>query len=136
MHVSVACRRVGRRRFCRSHMPAQASRGSVEAFRAEPRAVGNTERHMPKQYSLGGRGAPERPGGRPRGHNEPSPRQTLRERLAALRNVKPFLASVWQTSPALSIASIVLRLGRSLLPVATLYVGKLIIDEVTHLLRA
>jgi len=91
---------------------------------------------MPRQYSLGGRVAPERPGGRPRGHQETPPKQTVRERLAALRNVRPFLASVWRTSPALCVASILLRLGRALLPVATLYVGKLIIDEVTRLLHA
>ena len=91
---------------------------------------------MPRQYSLGGRVAPERPGGRPRGHQEPPPKQSVRERLAALRNVGPFLSSVWRTSPPLCIASIVLRLGRALLPVATLYVGKLIIDEVTRLLHA
>ncbi|MEP6938394.1 MAG: ABC transporter ATP-binding protein [Rudaea sp.] len=60
----------------------------------------------------------------------------MRERLAALRNVGPFISSVWQTSPALCVASIVLRLVRALLPVITLYVGKLIIDEVTRILHA
>ena len=89
---------------------------------------------MPRQYSLGGRVAPER--GRPRGSKEPPPKDSLRERLGALRNIGPFIASVWHTSPALCIASIVLRLVRALLPVVTLYVGKLIIDEVTHLLRS
>jgi ATP-binding cassette, subfamily B, bacterial len=88
---------------------------------------------MPRQYSLGGRVAPERAS--VRGHQEPPPKQSLRERLAALRNVGPFISSVWRTSPFLCIASIVLRLLRALLPVVTLYVGKLIIDEVTHLLR-
>ncbi len=85
---------------------------------------------MPRQYSLGGRVAPER--AVPHGKQEPPPKQTLRERLAALRNVPPFIASVWRTSPLLCVASIVLRLARALLPVATLFVGKLIIDEVTH----
>ncbi len=89
---------------------------------------------MPKQYSLGGRVAPERSG--PRGKQEPPPKQSVRERLAALRNVPPFIRSVWRTSPWLCIASILLRLIRALLPVVTLYVGKLIIDEVTHLLHA
>ena len=37
---------------------------------------------------------------------------------------------VWRTSPALTVANLLLRLVRALLPVATLYVGKLIIDEV------
>ncbi|HEY8009468.1 MAG TPA: ABC transporter ATP-binding protein [Rudaea sp.] len=74
--------------------------------------------------------------GAPRGHNEPPPKQTLRERFVALRNVPPYLRSIWNTSPLLSFATIVLRFTRALLPVFTLYVGKLIIDEVTHLLRA
>lgn len=89
---------------------------------------------MPRQYSLGGRVAPER-GGRPRGSKEPPPKDSLRERLGALRNIGPFVSSVWRTSPLLCVATIALRLVRALLPVVTLYVGKLIIDEVTHLLR-
>ncbi|HEX4331994.1 MAG TPA: ABC transporter ATP-binding protein [Usitatibacter sp.] len=54
----------------------------------------------------------------------------MRERVGALRNLPPFLKLVWQTSPAISVAVIVLRLVRALLPVATLYVGALIIDAV------
>src|SRR2546423_8443744 len=55
---------------------------------------------------------------------------SIRERVGALRNLPPFLKLVWQTSPAISVALIVLRLIRALLPVATLYVGALIIDAV------
>ena len=40
---------------------------------------------------------------------------------------------VWKTSPALTLASLGLRLIRALLPVAMLYVGKLIIDSALHL---
>ncbi|HKG94810.1 MAG TPA: ABC transporter ATP-binding protein [Gemmatimonadaceae bacterium] len=54
----------------------------------------------------------------------------MRERVGALRNLPPFLRLVWQTSPALTVGTLVLRLLRALLPVATLFVGKLIIDEV------
>ncbi len=89
---------------------------------------------MPRQYTMGGRAASGASASQ--GHQEPAPKQTLRERLAALRNVPPYLRSIWDTSPGLSIATIVLRLVRALLPVVTLYVGKLIIDEVTHLIRA
>ena len=83
---------------------------------------------MPRQYSQGGRatGAPAPLGG---GHQPPQAR-TLRERFGALRNLPPFLALVWQTSHALTIGTLALRLVRALLPVATLFVGKLIIDEV------
>ena len=60
-------------------------------------------------------------------------RKSLRERVGALRNLPPFLRQVWETSPALTLASLSLRLVRALLPVVTLYVGKLIIDEAIRL---
>lgn len=69
------------------------------------------------------------------GRHQPLPQQTLRERFAALRNLPPFLRSIWETSRWLTVASVLLRLARALLPVATLYVGKLIIDEVVHQTR-
>lgn len=53
-----------------------------------------------------------------------------RERIAALKNIPPLLRLVWTTSPALTVATVVLRLVAALLPVATLYVAKLIIDRV------
>lgn len=52
--------------------------------------------------------------------------------MVALRNVPPFLGLVWRTSPFLTVSTLVVRLLRALLPVMTLYVGKLIIDEVVR----
>lgn len=63
----------------------------------------------------------------------PDSRPSLRERMAALRNLPPFLRQVWRTSPALTLTSLGLRLIRALMPLAMLYVGKLIIDEAVHL---
>ncbi|HUR82132.1 MAG TPA: ABC transporter ATP-binding protein [Thermoanaerobaculia bacterium] len=63
----------------------------------------------------------------------PRPEHSLRERLGALRNIPPFLRLIWQTSRALTIANVVLRLVRAVLPVVLLFVGKLIIDEVIAL---
>ena len=60
---------------------------------------------------------------------------TWRERLGALRNLPPFLAMVWGSSRGLTATTVAVRLVRALLPVATLFVGKLIIDEVVHLTR-
>src|SRR5436190_8136589 len=80
---------------------------------------------MPRQYSMGGRAPPQGIGRIP--GQAPS---SIRERVRALRNIPPFLKLVWQTSPAISVALVVLRLIRALLPVATLYVGALIIDAV------
>lgn len=58
---------------------------------------------------------------------------SLRERFDALRNLPPFLRQIWSTSPGLTLMTLGLRLVRALLPVATLYVGKLIIDEAVRL---
>jgi len=66
----------------------------------------------------------------------PGKRPSFRERMNAMRNLPPFLRQVWQTSPALTLASLCLRLLRAALPVAMLYVGKLIIDEAVRLAGA
>ncbi|MEJ5207588.1 ABC transporter ATP-binding protein [Denitratimonas sp. CY0512] len=63
----------------------------------------------------------------------PAQSQSLRQRVTALRNLAPFLAQVWQTSRLLTTATVCLRLIRALLPVTTLYIAKLIIDEVIAL---
>ena len=63
-------------------------------------------------------------------------RQSWRKRFGALRNLPPFLALVWRTSPSLAVSQALLRIARALLPVVTLYVGKLIIDEVVVLVQA
>jgi ATP-binding cassette subfamily B protein len=62
----------------------------------------------------------------------PRPAQELswRARLASLRNIRPLLRMVWETSPPLVMASTVFRLLRALLPLAMLWVSKLIIDGV------
>jgi ATP-binding cassette subfamily B protein len=60
---------------------------------------------------------------------------SLKERFAALSNLPAFFKLVWETSPAMMITSSLLRIARSALPVAILYVGKLIIDEVIALNR-
>ncbi len=95
---------------------------------------------MPRQYTMGGRSAPGTPppdrGG---GRGAPPPLaapKTLRERFVALRNLPPFLRELWRASPFLLCSDLALRVVRALLPVATLFVGKLIIDEVVRLLAA
>ncbi|HSC36215.1 MAG TPA: hypothetical protein VLD19_00035, partial [Chitinophagaceae bacterium] len=55
---------------------------------------------------------------------------SLKERLSALRNLPRFFKLVWQTSPGMTIINALLRLLRSAIPLAVLYVAKLIIDEV------
>ncbi|MGH8080043.1 MAG: ABC transporter ATP-binding protein, partial [Lysobacter sp.] len=72
-------------------------------------------------------------GGAPRPGKDNGGKPSLRERFNALRNLPPFLRQIWATSPALTLITLGLRLIRALLPVATLYVGKLIIDEAVRL---
>src|SRR5579862_331443 len=55
---------------------------------------------------------------------------TWRSRLASLRNIRPLLGMVWETSPALVLTTTLLRLVRALLPLSMLCVSKLILDGV------
>jgi ATP-binding cassette subfamily B protein len=55
------------------------------------------------------------------------------ERLAALRNVPPVLRIVWQSGPLVVFLGLVLRLITSLVPLAALWITKLIIDNIVHI---
>ena len=55
-----------------------------------------------------------------------------RERLAALRNVPPVLRIVWQSGPLVVSLGLVFRLISSLIPLAALWITKLIIDGIVH----
>ncbi len=59
-----------------------------------------------------------------------------RERFAALGNLPAFFRLVWAVSPALFLANALLRLIRAAIPATTLYIGKLLIDEVVRLSAA
>jgi len=65
----------------------------------------------------------------------PVPRISLKERLLALGNLPGFFKLIWQTSPWMTSLSFLLRIFKSVLPLSTLYVTKLIIDEVVALNR-
>ena len=56
-----------------------------------------------------------------------------RERFAALGNLPAFFRLVWEVSPPLFLGNAALRLVRAAIPAATLYIGKLLIDEVVQL---
>ena len=61
------------------------------------------------------------------------PKPSGRNRLGALRTLPAFVASLWRTSRRLTATSLALRLARAGLPVVSLFVAKLIIDEVVRL---
>jgi ATP-binding cassette, subfamily B, bacterial len=54
------------------------------------------------------------------------------ERLSALRQVPPVLAIVWRSGPVVVALGLVFRLLASLLPIALLWIAKLIIDRIVH----
>jgi ATP-binding cassette subfamily B protein len=58
---------------------------------------------------------------------------SLKERFGALKNLPPFLREIWATSKRLTLTSMGLRLIRAFMPIVTLYIGKLIIDEAVRL---
>ncbi len=59
-----------------------------------------------------------------------NPLPPVRERLAAFRYIPPFLRMVWATKPAYGLGIVCVRGISAFLPVAMLWVGKLIIDTV------
>ena len=65
-----------------------------------------------------------------RGRNAPPETPTLRERIFVLRNIPPFVKLIWQTHRGFTFSMVLLRLARAFVPVAMLWVGKLIIDAV------
>jgi len=59
-----------------------------------------------------------------------SERPTMRQQVEALRYVPPLLTMVWETHRGYTLTMAALRLLRSAIPVATLWVGKLILDAI------
>lgn len=57
-------------------------------------------------------------------------RTSFRESFQALKYLPPFFKLIWQTSRKLTIGNIVLRVSQAVFPLAMLFVGKLIIDEI------
>jgi ATP-binding cassette subfamily B protein len=68
-----------------------------------------------------------------RGGRKPEePRLGWRARLQALRHVPRLLRLVWSTEPRYVAGILALRVARSLVPLAVLWIGKLIVDEVVR----
>ncbi len=64
------------------------------------------------------------------GRRPAEPRPSWRERLQALRHLPRLLRMVWETEPRYVVGILVLRILRAGIPLAVLWVGKLIVDEV------
>ncbi|HOK47461.1 MAG TPA: ABC transporter ATP-binding protein, partial [Bryobacteraceae bacterium] len=59
-----------------------------------------------------------------------------RQRLSALRNIPPVLGIVWASGPWIVTAGIALRIISALIPVAVMWVAKLIVDTLVATLAS
>jgi ATP-binding cassette subfamily B protein len=64
------------------------------------------------------------------GRKPDAPRPSWGERLRALRHLRTLLRLVWTTQPRYVVGILALRVVRAGVPVAVLWVGKLIVDQV------
>jgi ATP-binding cassette subfamily B protein len=64
------------------------------------------------------------------GRKPDTPTPSWRERLRALRHLRTLLRLVWTTEPKYVVGILALRVVRAGVPVAVLWVGKLIVDQV------
>src|SRR5688500_5567522 len=65
-----------------------------------------------------------------RGRRRPEKPASRRERIAALRHLPALAKLIWETHRGYTVAMMLLRLSRAFVPVATFWVGKLILDTV------
>src|SRR5215210_1779413 len=70
--------------------------------------------------------------GNGRGRMPAAPDASWRERLQALRHLPKLLRMVWDTEPRYVVGILLLRVARSAVPLAVLWIGKLIVDEVVR----
>jgi ATP-binding cassette subfamily B protein len=64
----------------------------------------------------------------PQGKN--GQKTSFKDSILSLKHLPRFFMMIWQTSKSLTLTNILLRLFKAAIPLAMLYVGKLIIDEV------
>lgn len=60
---------------------------------------------------------------------------SFKDQFAALRNLPGFFRMIWETHSGYTLTTIFLRLVKAGIPLAMLYVGKEIIDEILHLIE-
>jgi len=67
---------------------------------------------------------------------QPKDKKKFFQQFTSLRNVPRFFRMIWEVSPRLTIWNIAFRLVQAAVPLAMLYVGKEIIDEVLTAIQA
>ncbi|MDX2306394.1 MAG: ABC transporter ATP-binding protein [Microscillaceae bacterium] len=60
---------------------------------------------------------------------------SFRDNLEAFKNIPKLFALIWQTNKTLTVLNILLRLLKSAIPLFSLYIGKLIIDEIVLMIQ-
>ena len=73
---------------------------------------------------------PDRGGRKARAGQPPDTPPSWRERLQALKHLPRLFRLVWSTEPRYVVTILVLRVMRAVVPLAVLWIGKLIVDEV------
>ena len=68
-------------------------------------------------------------------NSEQSHGHAWRDRLQALKNIPPVLDIVWNSGPSVVVFGLLYRVVSALTPVSTAYVSKLIIDNITAIVR-
>jgi ATP-binding cassette, subfamily B, bacterial len=68
-------------------------------------------------------------------NNMPKEKPSFKDQFAALRNILPLFRLIWRVNAKLMLGNLLLRLIRSALPLAILYIGKEIVDEVVLLVQ-
>ncbi len=66
---------------------------------------------------------------------QPSTSTAWRDRVRALKNIPPVLKIVWRSGPYVVVLGLAYRVVAALIPVSTAYVSKLIIDNISAILR-
>lgn len=61
---------------------------------------------------------------------------SFKDQFAALQNLPPFFKLIWETNKLMTLANVALRLIKAAIPLAVLWIGKEIIDEVLRLIDA
>ena len=61
---------------------------------------------------------------------------SFKDQFAALRHIPQLFRIIWHVNSRLMLGNLALRLVRSALPLVTLYIGKMIVDEVVRLLQS
>ncbi|PIY10285.1 MAG: ABC transporter ATP-binding protein [Flexibacter sp. CG_4_10_14_3_um_filter_32_15] len=61
---------------------------------------------------------------------------SIKEQAKALNYLPRFFKLIWQTSPRFAFTTLILRVFKAIIPLITLYVGKLIIDDIVRLINS